>query len=344
MNPLWPLTPPLAVPFGQPAARPPRMRTPGPATDDNRPAFAGDTIHSRSVYVSPSTASTYVTQRVVSELQSNLSDRDFDILHTIHRLGLVSGRQLQRLFFPPSPTGNTTTAASRGRRARHVLRRLSERQLIGRLARRVGGPPGGSGSYIYGPSIAGHRLLDLPGRPRRPYQPDNPKLLHTLAIAEVYVQLVEAERAGRFVILDHQAEPDCWVQAAGERLEPDGYVRLQLPDGRRCRWFLEIDNGGPRGAQSSPRIEAKLDVYRRFWERRLVDAPAFPRVLYVAVREQRAAALRTTIDRQPPTSRQLFAVCPLAELPTFISAVDWYPPGPLALGGLRALLQASDGC
>ena len=51
-----------------------------------------------------------------------------------------------------------------------------------------------------GPSSAG-----LPAR--RLSKPDSPHIPHTLAIAEVYVQLVVAHRAGWLTILDHRTQP-----------------------------------------------------------------------------------------------------------------------------------------
>jgi hypothetical protein len=61
-------------------------------------------------------------------------------------------------------------------------------------------------------------VCHLPARSRRLSRPNSPHIAHTLAIAEVYVRLVAAERAGWLAVLDHQTEPDCGTETLGERL------------------------------------------------------------------------------------------------------------------------------
>jgi len=246
----------------------------------------------------------YVTRRFLDHLAPGLSDRDLAILHEVARLGLMTGRQLQTVFF----ITDDANPDSRARAARAVLHRLTKLQLIGRFERRIGGASFGSASYVYGLDLAGHKLLGLKGRPRRMYEPLSPHIEHTLLEAELYARLVTAHRAGQLTLLEHQAEPECWVQTEFGTLEADSYTRVQGPDGRRRRWYVEVDRGGPHGWQSERAIHKKLDRYRLFWERALVKMPVFPRVLFAAPDPRRMAVVQTIIDKQPAVIRPLFAV------------------------------------
>lgn len=288
------------------------------------------------------------TPQFLDHYQPSLSDLDLAIIATVARFGLMTTNHLAALFFPSPPFSQLTfNRATYARRVQKHLRRLVTLNLIGRLDRRVGGVRAGSSGYIYGLAAAGHRLLELPGRPRKLYEPLSPHIDHTLCVTDLYTRLTVAHRQGQLTVLDHKTEPECWTEAMGQWLKPDAYIRVQAADGRRYRWYLELDRGGPRGAQSERRIQAKLDQYRLFWERQLLDDPVFPRVLFVAVHDHRTVQLQATVDRQPEESRGLYAVATFADAVDFIARAGM--PGadarvidPLraALDGLGALLAS----
>lgn len=68
-----------------------------------------------------------------------LSVRDRAVITTVDNLRLVTGGQLQRLFFADASAGSTNA-----RVARRCLQRLTDLGLLVRPARRVGGLRAGS--------------------------------------------------------------------------------------------------------------------------------------------------------------------------------------------------------
>ena len=139
------------------------------------------------------------------------------IVETVARLTLVSGRQLSDLFFYFYISDSSTPAVSpstRARRARRVLARLVEQRVLDRLERRQGGIGGGSSAWVYALGPAGRRMVaywageGLP-RSRGAHEPGATWTAHTLAVSDLYVRLRQAERAGRVELLDFDAEPAC---------------------------------------------------------------------------------------------------------------------------------------
>src|SRR5580658_3282591 len=80
--------------------------------------------------------------------------RDRQIVETVARLTLVSGRQFADLFFD-----SIAHPATRSRRARRILARLVEQRVLDRLVRRRGGAGGGSDSWVYALGPAGRRVV-----------------------------------------------------------------------------------------------------------------------------------------------------------------------------------------
>src|SRR4051794_4354412 len=101
------------------------------------------------------------------ELRASLGERELAIVRQVSALRLLSGRQIEALYFP---AGSGASAASSARHCRRVLNGLVGDRLLDRLVRRVGGIRAGSASYVYGPGPVGHRLLEATGRGRR-YEP-----------------------------------------------------------------------------------------------------------------------------------------------------------------------------
>jgi len=116
-----------------------------------------------------------------------LSDRDRQVLELVARFRTMSGSQLRDLYWPEG------APQTRARLARRGLARLASQDLLTPLARRVGGVRAGSAGYCFALGPAGQRLLG-DGRPRRPVTPGARHLAHTLAVAQLYVDLVLAHR------------------------------------------------------------------------------------------------------------------------------------------------------
>ncbi len=245
----------------------------------------------------------YVTSARVELLAAQLTDRERSVLDTLGRLRVVTSAQLERLHF-----GDVTR-----RQARAVLSALVARRLIARLPRQVGGVRAGSAGYVYVLDVAGQRLGVSGGRRvQRPWPVGTPFLAHSLAVSELYVRLIEAERHGvaELRLGEFRTEPACWrgfARPGGgwDTLKPDAEVSLGL--GRfEDRWFLEVD----RATESRTTLARKLGRYLRYWQSGQEQARTgiFPKVLWIVPDEARLAVLVDEFGRLPVQAWPLFAV------------------------------------
>ena len=104
----------------------------------------------------------------LASIRERLSTRDLEIFAAVARFRVLSGEQLQRLYWPDG------TRATRARLARHGLARLSSLGVITPLARRVGGVRSGSQGLTFAVGLAGQRLLASEGSRRRARGPHTP--------------------------------------------------------------------------------------------------------------------------------------------------------------------------
>jgi hypothetical protein len=218
----------------------------------------------------------------------------------------MSGRQLQVLFFPIE---DHATARSAARGCRRVLERLHRDHLLVRLERRVGGVRAGSASFVYAVGPVGQRLLAQVGARRRLAEPSGYFVAHTLAIAELAVQLTVAARRGSFELLQLQNEPTCWRTFSGvgarQVLRPDLFVSVGVGE-YEYRWFIELD----RGTESLPTVVRKCRTYQAYYAAGAEQAKhqVFPRVLWITPDEIRAQRLHGAISEQRGLSQALFTV------------------------------------
>ena len=243
-------------------------------------------------------------------LADGLPLRERQIVETVARLTLVSGRQLSDLFFDPSSPSSTDT-----RRARRVLARLVEQRALDRLERRRGGAGGGSSAWVYGLGPAGVRMVaywageGLP-RSRGAHEPGAAWTAHTLAVSELYVRLREAERAGRLELLAFDAEPDCWrrytgLGGAAGVLKPDAYVRLGIGE-YEDSFLVEVDMGTERRGQLTRQHHAYSEYFRAGVEQ--AKTGVFPSVLWIVPDARRVALLADIQRGLPAQARRLFTV------------------------------------
>lgn len=249
------------------------------------------------------------TRARLVELADELSVRDRQITETIGRLKLLSGSQVQRLYFADGPN-----PATRARLARRALARLAGLGVVGRLERRVGGVRAGAAGHTYYLSAAGQRLVaywqgEGLGRTRSPYEPTGALVRHTLAISEAYVRCVEGERAGLVTLLDFAAEPECWERYTGRNgepvtLKPDARVILGLDDGREeAHAWLEIDCS----TEGRRALERKCRAYHAAY-RAGIDRELFPQVVWVPLTARRAELLAEVCGALPAEAWKLFTV------------------------------------
>jgi len=252
-------------------------------------------------------SSSRLSVRKLADIRRRLSARDLAILALVARFRVLSGEQLQRLFWPNG------TPQTRTRLARHGLARLSTLGVITPLARRVGGVRSGSQGLTFAVGLAGQRLLAPDASKRRargPYTPGERYLAHTLAVAEIYVELVEAEHAGIAELIAFEPEPACWRTYAGPymtqlTLKPDAYLKLAVGD-YEYSWLLELDMATEALTTIERKAHRHLDYHHSGEARRTHGVS--PRVAWIAPNENRAAAIGQTLDRLPTEAARLFAI------------------------------------
>lgn len=248
-----------------------------------------------------------LTPRQLEEVRAQLSERDLAVIKTVGALRLLTTSQIQRLIFVDG------TPQSNPRLARGVLQRLTNRGLLIRLDRRIGGVRAGSSGHIYALTAAGQHVLD-PGQERgrrRVYEPGLPYVAHRLAVSELAVRLREAARAGRFELIEFLAEPDCWRSFFGPggarlSLKPDAFVRLGRERFEELA-FVEVD----RATQAGPALAKKFLLYRKYWATGREQSRwgnVFPRVVWLVPTSSRLRQVIDIAGKQPPEAWPLFRV------------------------------------
>ena len=261
-----------------------------------------------------------LSPRQLAAISLQLTDRDLQALRTVSRFRVMSGAQLGRLFWPEG------SPSTRGRLARRGLNRLSQLDVLEPLARRVGGERSGSASTTYAVGRAGQYILQSERasgrRVRRAYTPGARYLAHTLAVAELYVDLVDAERRGRLEIAAFSPEPECWRPYTGAwgaalTLKPDAYLKLTVGD-YEYSWFIEQDMATEAQTTIESKARRYFDYYRTGTEQ--TAHGVFPRVLWIVPDTAHAERVRDTLGRLPTDAHRLFAVTTAAEAVSLLAA------------------------
>jgi hypothetical protein len=265
----------------------------------------------------------YLTDGRLAELERQLGARDLDVLARVSALRFVAGAQLARLCF-----ADVTEPTARARAARRALLRLTRLGILARLPRTIGGRRAGSAGFVFrlghvGQRLAVRRALLPERRWRRSYEPGMLFVKHTLAVAELHVELVEADRSRRIELQELSAEPSCHRTYDGfggqaQTLKPDSYVRFVRGD-YVYAVFLEID----RGTEGSRALASQLDRYAGYWASHTEQATHgfFPRVLWLAPDDARVAVIEGCVLAQPRSAQALFEV---ARLDQAINAITGF--------------------
>ena len=229
-----------------------------------------------------------------------------ELSQTVNRLRLVTGRQLERLHF------TRLSGKSRSVVRWRVLKRLVGWQVLAPLPRRVGGGLRGSGQLAYALDTAGERLLRLrrnlrqdEQRIRRPGQPGERFVGHTLAVSELYVSLIERSRADRYRVDEFLAEPAAWwPNGVGGWMKPDAYVALSTAD-VTDHWWIEVD----LATEAVPTLRGKFLAYTDFADQgQLGPGGVVPRVLVMVLSEYRHQTMSRVVAGLPSPADQLVLV------------------------------------
>jgi hypothetical protein len=232
------------------------------------------------------------------------------------RVRLLTGTQLDQLLAEPD-----TTAATTARLRRRSMTRLIDLGLVTTLERRVGGARAGSAGHIYTLTPAGYRALAVmrgephPPRTRPPATPSALFLGHTLAISDIYIQLITTSRDHDDVhLVTFAIEPACWqATGGGGYLKPDAYLRLATATHADC-WWLEVD----QATESVPRITRKCRDYLDYLTHAGVGPDQVPpRVLFTVPDIGRRNAIEKVIATLSEHSHQMISVV------THIDAAAW---------------------
>lgn len=243
----------------------------------------------------------------LERLRGELSGRDVVIIETVADARLMTGGQLQRLFFP---LDEHATATSAGRCCRRVLARLARHGLLVRLeGRRIGGVRAGSAANVYGLGPVGHRLLQR-DRPRPRYvEPTETFVRHIVAVAEIAVRLREAARCDTLELLTLQHEPASWRNSTGmpgiADVRPDLYTAVAAGE-FEYHWFVEAD----LGTESLPRLLTKCAAYEAYYRSgtEQADHGVFPQVLWLMPTTKRLERLHAALGRSRQLTDRLFVL------------------------------------
>lgn len=257
------------------------------------------------------TARTWKPRRI-RELEQHLTTRDVAILHDLERFRLLTSSHLQRLHFGVTPSGTHATLLGAVRATNRVLTRIETLGVITRVSRRIGGPNYGSSATIWQLAPAGERFLRaLRGDPdRRKFQtPGAAFISHTLAIGDVAVETIERSRTNGYEVLELETEPTCWrsFQSGGVALTLKPDLLLVTADTEtETHSFIEVD----LGTEHLPAIRRKCDLYQRAYRDGSEERARglFPAVVWIAVDNRRADALRVGIAADSTLDPDLFTV------------------------------------
>ena len=240
---------------------------------------------------------------VLRQLADTMPDRDHQVLELIARHRFLTTHQVQHFVF-----NNLGTEDSAARTTRHVLQRLTRTALIRSLAQRIGGVRAGSSARVWQLAPAGARLLRDDGTVYRTHEPSTRFLAHCLAIADVHLGLRALQHLPTVETVHVQLEPDCWRRFTGvggdpRWLQPDLAATIQTAD-FDDRWFIEAD----LGTEALPTLLKKCGQYESYRATGIEQEEhgAFPLVLWLFSKPERADALAQAVRRSPRFTPELY--------------------------------------
>jgi hypothetical protein len=260
------------------------------------------------------------SHRLISTTRQRLSTRDLDVLRLTGRLRMLSGAQLREMYWTD---GKPET---RARLARRGLARLVALEVLTPLSRRIGGVRSGSSGTVYAVGKIGQGILaseqGAKRRTRPAYTPGERFLAHTLAISQLYIELVTATRWGLADLLAFDPEPDCWVTYPGpfgaqRTLKPDAFLRLGIGDYEDA-CFIERDMGTIAAVTIERQAHRYLDCCRTGTLQ--ASLGVFPRTAWIVPDETRAGVVSEALSRLPDEARRLFVVVTASEAIALLTA------------------------
>ena len=260
-----------------------------------------------------------------SQLIERLSPRDLAVLDDLERFRLLTSRQIQRLHFAVGTEHATISAATRA--TQRALTKLESYGVLARLQHRVGGVRHGSQGIVWQLTSIGSRIQQERSGDHNRHRYSEPTTLfvdHTLAVAEVGVQVHELERAGRIEVVELTTEPDNWRTFLGQHaqavtLKPDLSL-ITASEDYEDHWFIEVD----RDTEHLPKVLTKCAVYARYAATGFEQQTrgVFPRVLWLTPTQTRATGIRRAITDAGTLPADIFLVRASADFDAIVAAQE----------------------
>lgn len=217
-----------------------------------------------------------------------LAQRDYDVLKMTRTFSQLASTHLTELLF----TDRSHSVPDK------VLGRLVRLGYLSRVGRRATGEKGGAGAFVYQLGRAGRLLLGVDGRPSSNVSN------HALMIADTYLELRRAEKAGLLVVKEWEVE-----LPVPPAVRADLFVSLDFPGQRRSsRYFLEID----LGTEAPVRLREKIAGYWQAAESS--DDEYFPYVAFVVKHEGRCREIERIIGKLPEEQQDMVRVFMFGEV------------------------------
>ncbi|SCE18158.1 replication-relaxation family protein [Streptomyces sp. DvalAA-19] len=222
-----------------------------------------------------------------------LSERDLAVLKLTRTFSQVASTHLTELLFEDRSHSVPDK----------VLGRLVRLGYLSRVGRRATGSKGGAGTYVYQLGRAGRLLLEVDGR----LSPNVNN--HALMMADTYLELRRAEKAGLLAVTDWEVE-----RRVPPSVRADLYVSLDFPSqGRSSSFFLEVD----LSTEQPARIREKVAGYWRAVE--MSTADYFPYVVFVVKDLVRRSELARLFRQLPAEQQEMVRVCVWGKLVSTLS-------------------------
>lgn len=243
----------------------------------------------------------------LESVRDELSERDWAILRSVADHRFLTTHHIEMLHFD-----GHASSSSAARSCRHVLKRLHDKRIVRCLERRVGGVRAGSAAYVWTTGPVGRRLLSSPASThmRRHQEPSERFLRHALAIADVHVALIAADRRADIELLTLSLEPHCWrryLAAGGSRavLQPDLAATTGAGDYEDA-WFIEVD----LGSEHLPTLIRKCEQYETYRRTGIEQQRygSFPLVVWLLPSDKRVDDFQAALNRTRAVDQLLFLV------------------------------------
>ena len=253
-------------------------------------------------------APAHIGRIALDRLTRLLSDRELALIRSVATYRYLTGNQIEQLHFQGHATRDTAA-----RTRRRVLERLVAGRFLEQLPRQIGGVRGGSGAHAFALGTVGYRVVHGEARRSgtpRDGGPSTTFLAHTLAVAQVGIDLTTATGRNQIERVAIETEPECWRSyqrglGGMETLKPDLYAEI-ITSEFEDRWFIEVDRATESLTAIRTKCNAYLDYYRTGIEQQ--RSHVFPQVLWSVPTDKRASQIEGVISRMTNVPDGLFTV------------------------------------